>query len=259
MAASEELRQDDKPDPAAVSNLAQAEEEEEEEWAEVQVPDFLRGMGLAQYVPAFEERGYDTMEIVALMDAEAIRSCIRKPGHALLFQRRLEAFRREAAAYHYGYDYDVAGELAEAAPSKLRPFDEAAEAAAAAAEAEYFDLARLPWYWMLFIFGAFVIGTGLHCHAFRHVTGMDLPGSTSMIAETIETLTTLDQVMESLQTSIAESEAMAAAAAEDSPIMEALREWSKGAELKNSMHPMAMDVTKLNPTCLSASSASSCL
>mmetsp|Transcript_47135 Transcript_47135/g.86494 ORF Transcript_47135/g.86494 Transcript_47135/m.86494 type:complete len:236 (+) Transcript_47135:112-819(+) len=202
-----------------------------------EVREFLESMGLEGYAAAFEEKGYDTLEILWLMDDEAVRSCISKPGHVLLFQNRLEAWRSNPSTWSEEEDAVSAAPVQKAAEKCLA---EAGinPAALAAAETQYFDLMQLPAHWLVFIVLGLIIGTGLHCWVYCHLTGADVQSSGFFASEALETLESVEKVMESLHQSMSESEALAAANEKDSPLMQLLAKLREreGVQVDDSVH-----------------------
>ena len=55
------------------------------------VRNWLRGLGLGQYAPKFEELGWETLEILQHMGPEDIKECIDKPGHRKQFELGLKS------------------------------------------------------------------------------------------------------------------------------------------------------------------------
>ena len=51
-----------------------------------EVRNWLRGLGLEQYAPKFEEEGWDTPNVLCHMKPEEIERCIDKPGHRRKFE-----------------------------------------------------------------------------------------------------------------------------------------------------------------------------
>ena len=56
-----------------------------------EVRNWLRGLGLEQYAPRFEEEGWDTLEILVHMSPSDIATCINKPGHRKKFEVGMRA------------------------------------------------------------------------------------------------------------------------------------------------------------------------
>mmetsp|Transcript_11259 Transcript_11259/g.25204 ORF Transcript_11259/g.25204 Transcript_11259/m.25204 type:complete len:206 (-) Transcript_11259:76-693(-) len=203
-----------------------------------EVREFLQSMGLAQYAEVFEQQGYDTLEILWLMDEEAVRSCISKPGHLLLFQSRLEAWRSQPE--EWSEEKEVVSETPLQLASGKRLLEAGIDVAdLSKAESDYFDLTQLPTHWLVFIVLGLIIGTGLHCWVYRQLTGDELHSS-HFASETMQTLDALEQVMDSLHLSLAESEAMMAASAKDSPIMAALERWRDHVQAHDFASPVPL-------------------
>ena len=54
------------------------------------VRNWLRGFGLEEYVPMFEEDGWDKLHVLFHINEEELENCIHKPGHRKRFHLALE-------------------------------------------------------------------------------------------------------------------------------------------------------------------------